>query len=178
MAVDTATKRYSALNVGCPWRGPAAIPSGTIGDSPRAIVAWLYSGFDYAADDGAVWAFLLAIAGTAISDDGIMGTIFLDDATAVPDTHVKIPPGIAHHQDGRRYVALWPADNDVHYRGEIACRDDGAMLIDPSGTRTQDSNGTALTYRGEVIATTSDPEIWIFGFGHRGAGEMCMSDIA
>lgn len=52
MAVDTAAKRYSALNTGNPWRGPSAIPSGTIGESARAAVVWLYSGLDYSADSG------------------------------------------------------------------------------------------------------------------------------
>ena len=51
MAADTAAKRLSAMNQMNPWRGPAVIPSGTVDDSERAAVLFLYSGFDYAGDD-------------------------------------------------------------------------------------------------------------------------------
>jgi hypothetical protein len=52
MAIDTAAKRLSAMNTMCPWRGCAVVPSGTVNDSERATVLLLYSGFDYAGDDG------------------------------------------------------------------------------------------------------------------------------
>ena len=52
MAIDTAQKRASAMLVGLPFRGPLLVPDATIDDSDRAHVAYLYSGFDYAGDDG------------------------------------------------------------------------------------------------------------------------------
>lgn len=42
--LDTAAKRFSGINVGLPWRGMGAFPSGTIGAAARAAVAFLYSG--------------------------------------------------------------------------------------------------------------------------------------
>lgn len=50
--MDTAAKRASAFNLAGPWRGPMVVPSGTIDDSERAAAMFLYSGFDYAGDDG------------------------------------------------------------------------------------------------------------------------------
>lgn len=44
MAIDTALKRYSALNIQNPWRGVWPIPDGTIGAADRQIGAYLYSG--------------------------------------------------------------------------------------------------------------------------------------
>lgn len=44
MAVDSALKRFSALNVGSPWRNPAIVPDGAITAVDRQIVAFLYSG--------------------------------------------------------------------------------------------------------------------------------------
>jgi len=49
---DTANKRASAMLVGLPFRPNIFVPDGTIDDSDRAVVAYLYSGFDYAGDDG------------------------------------------------------------------------------------------------------------------------------
>lgn len=44
MAIDSAGKRYSALRLGCVWRGPATFPDGTIGADGRLSLAWLYGG--------------------------------------------------------------------------------------------------------------------------------------
>jgi hypothetical protein len=44
MAIDTAAKRFSAMNLLCPWRGVAVVPTGTIGAAARQTVRWLYSG--------------------------------------------------------------------------------------------------------------------------------------
>lgn len=44
MAIDTALKRFSAINVGNPWRNVLPIPDGTIGAADRQIVVRLYSG--------------------------------------------------------------------------------------------------------------------------------------
>lgn len=43
MALDTAGKRYSAVNVGNPWRGLNYIPSGTIDAAERLAIAYLGS---------------------------------------------------------------------------------------------------------------------------------------
>jgi len=44
MAIDTAAKRFSARNYALPWRGPAVIPDGTVAQSDRQALAYLYSG--------------------------------------------------------------------------------------------------------------------------------------
>ncbi len=48
MAIDTAAKRYSALNPGNPWRGVFPLPDGTIGAQDRANIVWLYNGISFA----------------------------------------------------------------------------------------------------------------------------------
>lgn len=50
MAVDTAAKRFSAMNVHCPWRGVAVLPSGTVGAPARLAVRWLYAGIAATSD--------------------------------------------------------------------------------------------------------------------------------
>lgn len=44
MAIDTAAKRYSAMNVMCPWRHVAVLPTGTVDAAARQTVRWLYAG--------------------------------------------------------------------------------------------------------------------------------------
>lgn len=44
MAVDTAAKRSSAINVGSPWRARLPFPDGTISGADRQVVVFLYSG--------------------------------------------------------------------------------------------------------------------------------------
>lgn len=44
MAIDTAAKRYSALNVLSPWRGLNYFPTGVVGQAERQAVLRLYSG--------------------------------------------------------------------------------------------------------------------------------------
>ena len=176
MAIDSAAKRYSAMNPMSPWRHLATVPSGTIAIEDRAAVLFLYGGLATEGGGGS-WTAFVSLSGTAVDEDGVMGTIFLNDATAVPGTAWFVN-GLAHHQDGRRYVALWPGSGTPQYIGPVAVRTDGAMLIDPSGTPTQNFAATALTYRGEVVASTSAPQVWPFGFGHRSTGAMCMSEVA
>ena len=43
MAIDTALKRASAINVGSPWRGILPFPDGVIGAVDRPVVSFLYS---------------------------------------------------------------------------------------------------------------------------------------
>lgn len=44
MAIDTALKRFSAINAGNPWRGILPIPDGTVSAADRQIVVLLYGG--------------------------------------------------------------------------------------------------------------------------------------
>lgn len=44
MALDTDAKRFSALNVGSPWRGIGYFPTGTVDAAERLAIAFLYSG--------------------------------------------------------------------------------------------------------------------------------------
>lgn len=43
MALDSALKRASALNIGCPWRGVLPIPDGTVDEEDRPVLAYLYA---------------------------------------------------------------------------------------------------------------------------------------
>lgn len=117
------------------------------------------------------------VGGTAVDDTGVMGTEFLNDATAVPSTKVMIA-GIAHTQAGLRYVALWPASSEVYYNGGRALREDGAMIIATSGTPRDWYNGIAMTFRGEVIVSTSAPQLIHMGLGLRQSGSLCVSEAS
>ena len=76
MAVDSAAKRASAIHVSEPWRGVMVVPSGAIGDSVRAAVAFMYSGFDYAGDgDGSFYT----ISGRTVEE------LFTHTGISVPD---------------------------------------------------------------------------------------------
>lgn len=44
MAMDTASKRSSAMNLRCPWRGLWPMPDGTIGQGDRSHTSFMYSG--------------------------------------------------------------------------------------------------------------------------------------
>lgn len=44
MALDTAGKRFSSLNVSSPWRGISYFPTGTIDAPERLAVSYYYSG--------------------------------------------------------------------------------------------------------------------------------------
>ena len=54
MAADTAAKRYSAINIACPWRGLNVIPNIAIPQGERQAVMFMYSG-------------ILAAGGVAVS---------------------------------------------------------------------------------------------------------------
>lgn len=123
------------------------------------------------------WVEAVRIGGVAFSSSGAMGTIFLSDATPVPAGAFFLG-GIAHASDGRRYVALWPGSNVVFYRGTIACRADGAMVIIGSGTIADRPHGWAQTARGEVIASTSAVELIKDAIGQLQAGHVVMQAIS
>lgn len=42
MAADTARKRYSAMNIGCPWRGLGLLPNPSVDLSARRSLLFLY----------------------------------------------------------------------------------------------------------------------------------------
>jgi hypothetical protein len=44
MAIDTALKRFSAMNISNPWRSVLPLPDGTIDADDRQVVSLLYSG--------------------------------------------------------------------------------------------------------------------------------------
>lgn len=52
MAIDTDTRKFSAMNVGCIWRGVNVIPSGALGEDEQTAILYLYNEFAAAAADG------------------------------------------------------------------------------------------------------------------------------
>ena len=44
MSADTAQKRYSAYDLGCPWRGVRVLPTGTVDAAERTAAFFLYAG--------------------------------------------------------------------------------------------------------------------------------------
>lgn len=44
MAIDTALKRLSAINVSSPWRGQLPLPDATVSQADRQTTAFDYSG--------------------------------------------------------------------------------------------------------------------------------------
>jgi hypothetical protein len=44
MAIDSISKRASAINVACPWRSSLPIPDGAISQGDRQHAAEMYSG--------------------------------------------------------------------------------------------------------------------------------------
>lgn len=123
------------------------------------------------------WDALGYRGGTAYSDQGVMGTSFLDDSTPVP-AGAYIREGFAHDADGRRYVALWPANNAVTYQAGFARRADGAMVIATSGTIVVRVQGVALTYRGEVLSVADTPDHVHNGWPMLTDGMVCMSEVS
>lgn len=104
-----------------------------------------------------------------------MGTAFLTDGESVPAGSYPLG-GFMHNSDGKRYVALWPSSNEVYYNQGIACREDGAMCINPNGTIENHLRGIAMTDRGEVVTSTLAPQRVKGGQGFREDGSMCVSE--
>jgi hypothetical protein len=44
MAIDTANKRSSAINISIPWRGMLPLPDGAIDQADRQHTAFMYAG--------------------------------------------------------------------------------------------------------------------------------------
>jgi len=55
MAIDSPAKRYSAMNVMCPWRTVGVLPTGTVTAAQRLGLRWLYTGI--AATDSVIIDF-------------------------------------------------------------------------------------------------------------------------
>lgn len=49
MAIDTDTRKFSAMNTGCPWRGVNNVPSGALDEPEQFSLAYLYNEFAAAA---------------------------------------------------------------------------------------------------------------------------------
>lgn len=47
MAIDSANKRSSSINVGLPWRAQNPIPDGSFTAADRAHYSWSYAGLSY-----------------------------------------------------------------------------------------------------------------------------------
>ena len=46
MSVSTDARKFAAINIGCPWRGPAVIPSdSSVVEQERAALVFLYTEF-------------------------------------------------------------------------------------------------------------------------------------
>jgi len=177
MAVDSAEKRFSMINMRMPWGiRPLPIPDGANWDAgQRYFALGLYGGLTAAAPPDFVVAGYAG--GTAINSGGTMGTIFLDDSTPVPADAVYLD-GFMHSQLGLRYVALWPASGEIYYRDGYARREDGAMIIATSGTPHDYVDGIALTERGEVLTSTSSVQVFRGKRGCRNNGALCVSAVA
>jgi len=130
--------------------------------------------------DKSTWVSFNFIGGTAFSQDGRMGTLFVNDATPVPSPPTAVTRnGFAHTQAGKRYIALWPADNKISYNagGGVAVRQDGAMIIAaPGATKAEDANGMSLTFRGEVIVAEATPNFVDDARGLLYDGTLCVSN--
>jgi hypothetical protein len=164
LVVATDTEYSSSIAEGLVTRtSPAA---GTIVEDGSTVVVWLSSGF-----------IPVYAGGVAFAPDGTMEVIFLDDETEVPSGAVFIG-GIAHSQDGTRYVANWPASDVAFYNGGRALRSDGALIVTSSGTQAGYYGGIALTYRGETMVSTDTPELIHNGVGLLQTGELCVSEVS
>jgi len=60
MAVDTASKRYSIVGLGIPWRGLMPEPDGTIGTADRAHFLTLYAGIALDLPSAVIYTILSA----------------------------------------------------------------------------------------------------------------------
>lgn len=156
---DTATERAAAIQIGLPPGVVLPVPDGTIDSADRAHLAGAYG-----------------MAFAAVDAEGVMLTVFLAEAEPVPAGAFFLG-GFAHNADGHRYVAAWPASDEVYYRSGVAARSDGAMVIIGAGSAVR-HNGWSLTQRGEVIVSTDAPEVVLSGFGMRQDGSLCVSEAA
>jgi len=112
--------------------------------------------------------------GVGAVPQNMLRTAFINDLTAVPAS-ASFVSGHAFDPTGAQYIALWPANNKVSYDGPFAYRNDGALIIAPSGTKAVNPQGVALTSRGEVIAAIDNALFTHNGWPMLGDGRVCMS---
>ncbi len=115
--------------------------------------------------------------GTAVSEEGIVLTSYLDDVTPVPGNAVYLA-GIAHATDGTRYVCPWPSSGLVYPVRGVALRADGAMVVLAGGVIAARQGGWALTSRGEVVVATGTPDLILAGWGLKSDGTLLVSDAS
>jgi hypothetical protein len=64
MAIDTALKRASVINLSSPWRGILPLPDGVMDQADRQVVALMYSGISSAvaeeSEGGGEWIHIPA----------------------------------------------------------------------------------------------------------------------
>lgn len=58
MAIDSETKRRSAIHIALPFGRVLPVPDSSILDEDRAHAGYMYSGYDYAGDDTGAGFFL------------------------------------------------------------------------------------------------------------------------
>lgn len=97
MALDSAQKRFSAIHVMCPWRTPAIVPSGTIGQAQRQAILFLYTGILSTAPvvivAGPIWLWLNGTAYPPLNQvqGSQSGYWLILDGTVVIPTDPKWP---------------------------------------------------------------------------------------
>lgn len=133
--------------------------------------AWVEQTID--ADAPTDWEAAGYSQGIAVSSEGVLGTSPLGDGEAPPVGTVYLN-GFAVSPDGRLYVTEWPTSDLVVYERGIARTLLGVMVISSTGDIEDYSGGWALTDRGEVLVTTSTPEVVYNGFGLRNNGVVCV----
>lgn len=107
--------------------------------------------------------------------EGALPTVFLGAGVAVPAGSIYIGGAAFKPSTGERYVAAWPADNNVNFLGGFAHRPDGALIIDPAGTTAHRLSGIALTFRGETVTTVAAREIVHSGRSLLYTGKLCVT---
>lgn len=116
-------------------------------------------------------------AQAVLQSGGVVTTIFLDDVTPVPSSAVFLE-GVAYAHDGSLYVCNYPASDPVTILQKVAVRNDGAIVINTSGTIAGYDSGFALTTQGELLVSTSAPQVYKSGLGARSDGSLCVSEVS
>lgn len=108
--------------------------------------------------------------------EGALPTFFLGAGVPVPAGASFIGGAAFKSTTGERYVAAWPADNNVIFLGGFAHRPDGALIIDPSGTVAHRLIGVAMTFRGETVTTVAARELVHSGRSLLQSGKLCVTN--
>lgn len=151
MAMDTAGERYSAINVGSPWRGLNYIPSGTVDNPERQALAYLYAGIS------SVGAPIVSDTIPNISHTENTGTHSYDlGAYFTGATSYSIAPAV---ETG------WTFNTTT---GELVVDTDDVSVFGPytvTGTNlagSADSNAFTVTVVAAAVAADSATGGWLF----------------